>query len=114
MVDPRSVRIRNHELGAEFAAFMGDKNYALMRGHGVSVAGADIREAVVQTLILNELTSMMYKAYLIGDPKPICDEDLAEYAAPEQGSRLRGSAGGRAGVLATYRYYRALAGEADE
>lgn len=110
----RSVRILNDELGADFAAFMGDKNYALMRGHGVSVAGADVQEAVVQTIVLNELTSMMYKAYLIGEPKPISDEDLAEYTAPKAGDQpRRGSAGGRAGILATYRYYRRLAGELD-
>jgi ribulose-5-phosphate 4-epimerase/fuculose-1-phosphate aldolase len=110
-VYPRSVRIKDDEIGADFARFMGRKNYALMRGHGVTVAGSSIEEAVVQTLILNELTSMMYKAYLLGEPKPIPDEDLAEYTRPPEADQRRGSVGGRAGVLAAYRYYRALSGE---
>lgn len=110
-VYPRSVRIKDDEIGADFARFMGKKNYALMRGHGVTVAGSSIERAVVRTLILNELTTMMYKAYLLGEPRPIPDEDLAEYALPPEVNQRRGSVGGRAGLLAAYRYYRTLAGE---
>jgi ribulose-5-phosphate 4-epimerase/fuculose-1-phosphate aldolase len=108
---PRSVRINSDELGKDFAEFMAGKKYALMRGHGVSVAGASIEDATVRALVLNELVSMMYKAYLLGDPKPISDEDIAEWSRVDNGPRVRGSVGGAAGTLATYRYYRSLAGE---
>jgi ribulose-5-phosphate 4-epimerase/fuculose-1-phosphate aldolase len=108
---PRSVRINSEELGKEFAEFMAGKKYALMRGHGVSVGGSSVEDATVRTLVLDELLSMTYKAYLLGDPKPIPDEDIAEWARPDDGPRERGSAGGAAGMLATYRYYRSLAGE---
>jgi ribulose-5-phosphate 4-epimerase/fuculose-1-phosphate aldolase len=112
-VYPRSVRIRDHRLGEDFARFMGPKRYALMRGHGVSVAGSSVEEAIVRTLTLNEVTSMTYKAYLLGDPKPIPPEDIEEYSKPPEEHRTRGSAGGTTGMLASYRYYRRLAGESD-
>jgi ribulose-5-phosphate 4-epimerase/fuculose-1-phosphate aldolase len=108
---PRSVRINSDELGKDFADFMVGKTYALMRGHGVSVGGSSVEDATVRTLVLNELVSMMYKAYLLGDPKPIPDEDIAEWSRRDDGPRVRGSVGGEAGMLATYCYYRSLAGE---
>ncbi|HLU56133.1 MAG TPA: class II aldolase/adducin family protein [Pseudonocardia sp.] len=110
-VYPRSCRIENDELGAELADFMGDGDHTLLRGHGVAVRGTGVEDAVVRTLQLNELTTMTYKAYLLGEPRVISDEDIAAYSTPLDESRPRGSAGGRSGVLATYRYYRRLAEE---
>lgn len=110
-VYPRSCRIDTDELGAELAESMGDKDYTLMRGHGVSVRGTGVEDAVVRTLTLDELTTMTYKAYLLGEPRVIPDEDIATYSRPLAADRPRGSAGGRAGTLAAYRYYRRLAGE---
>jgi ribulose-5-phosphate 4-epimerase/fuculose-1-phosphate aldolase len=108
-VYPRSVRIENDELGRELAEFMGGRKYTLMRGHGVSVAGDSVEDAVVRTLTLNELTVMTYKAYLLGEPRQISAEDIEAYSTPFPEKRKRGTAGGRAGVLAEYRYYRRLA-----
>lgn len=109
---PRSVRIASDELGADFAAFMGRRQHALMRGHGATVTGASVEDAVVRAIHLNELVSMTYKAYLLGEPRPIADEDLGDVLATGQPGAARGSAGGQAGVLATWRHYRSLAGEA--
>jgi ribulose-5-phosphate 4-epimerase/fuculose-1-phosphate aldolase len=108
---PRSVRIRNHELGSEFAEFMGDRKYVLMRGHGVSVAGSSVEDATVRTIILNELVSMTYRAYLLGEPRRIPDDDIADLVGSAEDGPARGSAGGEAGLLANWRYYCALAGE---
>jgi ribulose-5-phosphate 4-epimerase/fuculose-1-phosphate aldolase len=109
----RSITIANDELGEDFADFMGEKKVSLMRGHGVSVVGSGVEDATVRTLALNELVTMMYKAYLLGDPKPIPqqDIDLMTERASDTGPRKRGSAGGEAGMLAAFRYYRSLAGE---
>jgi ribulose-5-phosphate 4-epimerase/fuculose-1-phosphate aldolase len=109
---PRSVRIRTHELGEEFAKFMGERQYVLMRGHGVSVVGSSVEDATVRAIVLNELVTMMYKAYLLGDPKPISDEDIADISTMG-GQQSRGSAGGEAGMLAAWRYYCSLAGQDD-
>lgn len=108
---PRSVRINTPELGADFAAFLGDAQAALMHGHGVTVTGSGVEDAAVRTLHLNELVSMTYKAHLLGAPRRIADEDLADVLAMGRPGSTRGSAGGHAGVLATWRYYRRLAGE---
>jgi ribulose-5-phosphate 4-epimerase/fuculose-1-phosphate aldolase len=108
---PRSVTISDDRLGQEFAQFMGDKTAALMRGHGVSVVGSGVEDAVVRAIELNQLVTMSYKAYLLGAPQPVPQEDLEWLRQPQEASRRRGSAGGDAGTLATWRYYRSLAGE---
>jgi ribulose-5-phosphate 4-epimerase/fuculose-1-phosphate aldolase len=108
---PRSITIHDHRLGEEFARFMGGKNVSLMRGHGISVAGTSVEDAVVRAMQLFELTNMMYMAYAIGEPKPIPQEDIDEFRKPLDPARRRGSAGGDAGMLATWRYYVSLAGE---
>jgi ribulose-5-phosphate 4-epimerase/fuculose-1-phosphate aldolase len=90
---------------------MGASQVALMRGHGVSVVGSGVEDAVVRTMALNELVTMTYKAYLLGTPKPIPAEDIEAHRQPLDPGRRRGSAGGDAGMLAAWRYFCSLAGE---
>ena len=108
---PRSITIHDDHLGEEFARFVGAGNAALMRGHGVSVVGSSVEDAAVRVLALNELVTMTYKAYLLGTPRPISEEDQAEMRRPLDPSRRRGTAGGQAGMLASWRYYCSLAEE---
>jgi L-fuculose-phosphate aldolase len=108
---PRSVTVSNDELGEEFARFVGDAKVVMMQAHGITAAGSSIEEATVRCLTLNRLVTMMYKACLLGEPRSISDEDIAVLGRPTDPSRRRGSAGGEAGMLASYRYYRELAGE---
>jgi ribulose-5-phosphate 4-epimerase/fuculose-1-phosphate aldolase len=77
----------------------------------VSVVGSSVEDATVRVMELNQLVTMTYKAYLLGTPKPLSDEDIQSYKRPLDPNRRRGSAGGDAGVLAAWRYYRSLAGE---
>ena len=107
----RSVTISDDALGEEFATFVGTKKAALMRGHGVSVVGSGVEDAVVRTMALNELVTMTYKAYLLGTPKSIPPEDVESFRRPPNAARRRGSAGGDAGMRAAWRYYCSLAGE---
>lgn len=107
----RSIRIYNDKLGEEFATFMGTRKVALMRGHGVSVVGSSIEDATVRAIALDELTTMNYQAYLLGDPQPIPDIDIEEMKSPPPEVRGRGSAGGAAGMRATWRYYAMLTDE---
>lgn len=108
---PRSITIHDDALGEDFATFMGTSSVALMRGHGISVVGTGIEDAVVRTMALNELVTMTYKAYLLGTPRPIPDDDQAYLQRPLDPNRRRGSAGGEAGMRAGWRYYCSLAGE---
>ena len=107
----RAITIHDDQLGEEFANFMGDKKVALMRGHGISVVGDSIEDATVRAIHLDELASMTYQAYLLGDPRPILDIDLEEVSRPPETTRTRGSAGGLSGMLASWRYYSMLADE---
>jgi ribulose-5-phosphate 4-epimerase/fuculose-1-phosphate aldolase len=110
---PRSITISSHALGQQFADFTGEKRAVLMRGHGATVSGTSVEDATVRSLALNELVTMMYKAHLLGEPKPITDEDIEEMSRrrSDPGPRRRGSADGELGMLATWRYYCSLAGE---
>src|SRR5262249_18761973 len=108
---PRSITIHDDRLGEEFATFMGDHDAALMRGHGVSVVGSGVEDSTVRTMALNELVTMTYKAYLLGEPKPIPLEDREFMSQPPDPDRPRGSSGGEAGMLAAWRYYCSVASE---
>ncbi|GAC1318280.1 MAG: hypothetical protein NVSMB2_12920 [Chloroflexota bacterium] len=110
-VYPRSMTIHDDHLGEEFARFLGASNVALMRGHGVTVVGTGVEDATVRTMALNELVTMNYKAYLLGAPQAISDEDQQEFNRPLDPSRKRGSSGGDAGMRALWNYYASLAGE---
>lgn len=110
-VYPRSITVHDDRLGEEFARFMGTANFALMRGHGVTVVGSGVEDATVRTMGLNELVTMNYRAYLLGTPRAISEEDQQEFSRPLDPARKRGSAGGEAGMRALWNYYARLAGE---
>lgn len=80
---PRACLVSTPALGAELAAFLGDRPAAVMRGHGlVSVAGGPPEEAVaravVQAVSVNVLaTTTLAVVAAGGKPEPISDEDLA-------------------------------------
>lgn len=112
-VYPDHRTIGTPEQGEEFAECMGNKDAALMVGHGIAAAGSCIEQSTMNALALETLCRTLYKAYLIGTPKP-----LAEGAPGAPGSRLalqgrrpRGSAGGIEGMMASWRYYVSLAEE---
>jgi L-fuculose-phosphate aldolase len=106
---PRSITITTHELGQDLARAMGNSPVCLMRGHGVTVVGRGVEHATLNTIDLNELCTMTYKAYAIGDPKPILAEDIEQLRRPPEEHRPRGSAGGETGMMARWRYFKALA-----
>jgi ribulose-5-phosphate 4-epimerase/fuculose-1-phosphate aldolase len=111
---PRSITITTDELGQDLARVMGNKPVCLMRGHGVTVVGDSVERATLETIDLNELCTMTYKAYVLGGPKPVLAEDIearrdSRVAGVE--NRTRGNAGGRVGMMSRWRYFSALAEE---
>ena len=73
---PRSITVSNEKLGEEFAGVMGEKAACLMRGHGITTAGAEVEEATLTAIKLNELAEVNYRASLLGKPEPISQEDI--------------------------------------
>ena len=117
----RSVTISNDELGREFAQAIGDKKICLMRGHGITAVGGSVEGATLTAIQMNELAEMNYRAYLLGDPRPIPDEEIEHFRAmgsggegsPGDRQRRRGSQEGTRGNP-VWRYYRRLMGESVE
>jgi ribulose-5-phosphate 4-epimerase/fuculose-1-phosphate aldolase len=108
----RSILISNPELGGDLARVMGPHSTCLMRGHGITTAAGSVEEASLHAIALNELAVMNYRANLLGDPRPISEEDQAVFrkstvtsaSAPDP----QGLPTGRA--VALWRYYCELTG----
>lgn len=101
---PTSTWVDTPARGQALAAVLAGKPVCLMHGHGITATGSSVEDAALAAINLNELASMNYRAYVLGDPQPISDEDQAEFrraAAAGRGSR----------VGATWRYYCTLTGQ---
>jgi ribulose-5-phosphate 4-epimerase/fuculose-1-phosphate aldolase len=95
-VYPRSVLIRRPELAHEMMAAMGNRPICVLRGHGVTVTGASVEQAVVRALNLNALATVTLEiARSGGHAEPIPPEDVAEL--PDLGSAFND--------LAVWRYH---------
>jgi len=105
-VFPRSILINSPERGRALVGAMGSADTCLMRGHGITTAGACVELAALAAIRLNELAVMNYQARLLGSPQPIPEEDRDEILAmgsrrsrPAEGGPLAGS------EAAIWRYY---------
>ena len=72
----RSITVSSEQLGQEFSEAMGDKRACLMRGHGITSVGASVEQATLTAIKLNELAEVNYRAWLLGTPEPIPQEDI--------------------------------------
>ena len=59
--------IRTAALGKALAASLADKNVVLMRGHGATMAGESIPEAVFRAVYATENASIQMQAHLLGE-----------------------------------------------
>ncbi len=69
-VYPRSVLIARDELADEMLAAMGDRPACILRGHGITVTGASVEEAVVRAVDLDELCSITLRLAQLGVTAP--------------------------------------------
>lgn len=96
----RSVLIRRPELAAEMLTAMGTAWCCILAGHGATVVGASVEEAVIATLDLNVLASMTLAVASTGRaPRLIPPGAMAEL--PDLGSELN--------LRSVWRYYVAAA-----
>jgi ribulose-5-phosphate 4-epimerase/fuculose-1-phosphate aldolase len=106
----RSILIDSPELGQQVARTIGGAPVCLMRGHGISTAAASIEEATLAAIAVNDLATMNYQAYLLGNPRPISREDQEAFRDLERApvSENGSIPTGRPGAL--WRYYCAVTG----
>jgi 3,4-dihydroxyphthalate decarboxylase len=102
---PRSITVSNEKLGEEFSRAMGEKRACLMRGHGITSAGASVEEATLTAIKLNEIAEVNYRASLLGTPEPIPQEDIDIIMGSTPGTRKS------VHTASAWRYYCKLVGE---
>lgn len=96
----RSVLIRRPELAHEMIEAMGDWPVCVLKGHGITVTGTSVEQAVVRALNLNSLATVtLAVAQAGGRADPVPAADLAEL--PDLGSAFND--------LAVWRYHVAKA-----
>jgi ribulose-5-phosphate 4-epimerase/fuculose-1-phosphate aldolase len=87
----RSVLIRRPELAAEMLEAMGDRPVCVLRGHGITVVGETVPQAVVRALNLNALATVTLELARLHRAVPdIPPEDVAEL--PDLGSAFNDQA----------------------
>lgn len=97
---PRSVLIRRPELAHEMIAAMGERPVCMLKGHGITVTGDSVEQAVVRAMNLNALaTATLAVAQAGGRAEEIPADDIAEL--PDLGSAFND--------LAVWRYHVAKA-----
>lgn len=78
-VYPRSVLVRNAELGRELVLALGAAPVAVLKGHGVVSTGASVPEAVLRALHLDTLARITLGVHQAGaTPVPIPHSDMVE------------------------------------
>ena len=107
-VYPSAATIIDDDLGREFQQVMGDSNACVLRGHGLTTAGRSVEDCTSRTLTVYELARINYLAYAIGDPKPIPDADLEEYASRQREGRGRDRNRAGSGESSFWKYHRKL------
>jgi HCOMODA/2-hydroxy-3-carboxy-muconic semialdehyde decarboxylase len=70
-----SMLVRTPILGAELARCIGDKPMVLMRGHGATMVGSSIQQAVYRAVYAAMNASLQMQAQLMGE---------VEFLAPEE------------------------------
>jgi ribulose-5-phosphate 4-epimerase/fuculose-1-phosphate aldolase len=79
--------VRNPELGRALAGTLGDKFVVLMRGHGATMVGTSIKEAVFRAVYTAENAILQMEAMRLGDVEFLAREE-AELATAYMGSTL--------------------------
>ena len=96
--------MNDDDLGREFVSVLRDHRACIMRGHGITTCGPNVEETTLTAIALNDLAEMNYKAYLIGVPEPIPEDEIAAVVAVNQRVKAAGGA-------PLWRYYCDLLGE---
>ncbi len=80
-IHPDSRFINSEERGVALAKTLGDRRAALLKAHGVVIAGADIIEMVAAAFILEDNARRTWTSAAIGNAEFLSDEIMAEIEA---------------------------------
>jgi len=69
------------ELGREVAESLGDHRAVLMRGHGSTVVGPNLKQTAVTAIFLEETARLTYRARCVGTPICFSQEEAASVSA---------------------------------
>ncbi len=72
-----NLLIANNDMGRDFAARLGQGRAALMRGHGSTVVGRSIREAVYTAVYLEVNAQLQAASMQLGSVKYLSDEEIS-------------------------------------
>ncbi|MBN9155789.1 MAG: class II aldolase/adducin family protein [Microbacterium sp.] len=79
-VETDTMLVDSGELGDALARALGSAPVILMRGHGATVVGADLREAVYRAIYLRHAAALQLAAISLGDVRPLSDAEAREMA----------------------------------
>jgi L-fuculose-phosphate aldolase len=74
-VFPSALSVNTPQMGAAVAATLGERPAALLKSHGVVAVGADIRNATILALYLEENARRQCLGAPLGGAEPLSDED---------------------------------------
>ena len=77
--------IRDRPLGMALARSLGDRSVVLMRGHGSTVVGASIEEAVFRAVYTEMNARLQMQAIALGEPVYLNDEEAAKSTRTNRG-----------------------------
>jgi L-fuculose-phosphate aldolase len=72
----KTASINQKALGEELAAALGSDRVVMLKSHGAVIAGADIVEAFVLAIYLEETARRQYMALPLGKPYTLTDEEV--------------------------------------
>ncbi|HTR57764.1 MAG TPA: class II aldolase/adducin family protein [Casimicrobiaceae bacterium] len=76
-----NMLVSNGALGAALAASLGSRSTVLMRGHGSTVIGASVEQAVYRAYYAEVNARLQMQAKLLGEVKYLSDQEAAKAAA---------------------------------
>jgi ribulose-5-phosphate 4-epimerase/fuculose-1-phosphate aldolase len=77
--------IRDQRLGEALARSLGDCAVVLMRGHGATAVGRDLRQAVFRAVYAEVNARLQAEAVHLGEPTYLTEEEAANAAAANDG-----------------------------
>jgi ribulose-5-phosphate 4-epimerase/fuculose-1-phosphate aldolase len=78
--DATDMLVRSAEQGADLAQALGNNTCILMRGHGATIAGRTLKEAVIGAIYLQLNAQVMTTALQLGDPILLTQGEIAGHS----------------------------------